>query len=477
MLRKIALNTVASSVGKIVGGFISLVILGLITRSLGLFGFGQYATGVAYLSTFQILADLGLYSLLTKEISQKPEQEKELVGQFFTLRLIVAVFFMGLASILVFLFPYSRELKLGIVFASSAFVLLSLSQLFLGIFQKYLQVYKAAFAEVLGRLVQLGFVWAFFVMGGGLFHYLGAVIAGVFVIFMVDLIFIRRLVPFKLVFKNLNWRRIVKTTYPIAISVIFTLLYFKSDTLMLSIIKTQEDVGIYNVAYKVLEILIFFPAAFFGLLLPLLSSYAKENKERFARLLSRLTELTFAVGLTAIISGILLSYSIVNLIGGSEFLPSGLPLQILFIAVGIIFWATLLGNAVVALDLQKKAMWAYIAGFVFNFIANLVFIPRFSYIGASWTTVATELLVTVYLVWVIKKEVRFNISFSVLVRLMLTAFFVAVFIFYATPSIQTPLGADKFLTVFVFGFAIFASSAYLFRLHKLLPEKLFSKSE
>ncbi|OGZ63055.1 MAG: hypothetical protein A3H51_01050 [Candidatus Spechtbacteria bacterium RIFCSPLOWO2_02_FULL_38_8] len=462
---------------KVIGGFVSLVILALITRSLGVFGFGQYATGIAYLSTFQILADLGLYSLLTKEISQKPEEEKELVGQFFTLRLIVAVFFMGLASVLVFLFPYSRELKLGIVFASSAFVLLSLSQLFMGVFQKYLQVYKAAIAELLGRAVQLGFVWFFFIVGGGLFHYLGAVIAGVFIIFTVDLVFVRGLVPFKLVFKNLNWRRIVKTTYPIAISIIFTLLYFKSDTLILSILKTQEDVGIYNVAYKVLEVLIFFPAAFFGLLLPLLSLYAKENKEKFSRLLSRLTELTFAVGLTAVVCGILLSYSIVNFIGGTDFLSSGLPLQILFIAVGIIFWATLLGNAVIALDLQKKAMWAYIAGFVFNFIANLIFIPRFSYIGASWTTVATELLVTVYLVWVIKKEQKFRVSFSVIARSALVALFVASFVFYATPSIQTPLGAGKFLAVFIGGLTIFAVFIYLFKLYKLLPKKLFTKVE
>src|SRR3989338_5707481 len=477
MLRKITLNTIASSLGKVLGGGISLVILGFITRSLGVFGFGQYATGVAYLSTFQILADLGLYSLLTKEISQKPEQEKQLVGQFFTLRLIVAVFFMALASVLVFLFPYSRELKLGIVFASSAFVMLSLTQLFFGVFQKYLQVYKAAFAEVFGRVVQLGFVWFFFVRGGGLFHYLSAVLAGVFVIFVVDLVFVRRLVPFKVTFRNLEWRRIIKTTYPIAISIIFTLLYFKSDTLLLSIIKTQEEVGTYNVAYKILEVLIFFPAAFVGLLLPILSRYAKENKEKFSHLLSSLVELIFTVTLTAVVCGVLLSYSIVNFIGGTEFLPSGLPLQILFIETGIIFLATLFGNSVVALDLQKKAMWAYVAGFIFNFVANLIFIPKYSYLGASWTTVATELLVFIYIVYIVRTKTKFSISFSVLFRAVLVATVVGGFVFYAIADIQTPLGANRFMRVFVFGVGIFIASSYLLRLHKILPSNLLSKTD
>jgi len=475
MLRKIALNTLATSAGKILGGFLALVTLGFITRSLGAFGFGQYATGVAYLSTFQILADLGLYSLLTKEISQKPEQEKELVGQFFTLRLIVAVFFMALASALVFLFPYSRELKLGIVFASSAFVMLSLTQLFLSVFQKYMQVYKAAFAEVLGRAVQLGFVWAFFIMGGGLFHYLGAIIIGVFVIFIVDLIFVRQLIPFKFVFRNLNWKRIVKTTYPIAISVIFTLLYFKADTLLLSVMKSQEEVGIYNVAYKVLEVLIFFPAAFFGLLLPLLSQYAKENREKFSRLLSRLSEVVLVIIFTTVVSGILLSYSIVNFIGGGEFLSSGFPLQILFVAIGIIFLANLFGNSVIALNLQKKAMWAYIIGFMFNFAANLIFIPRFSYVGASWTTVATELLVTIYIIWIVRREVKFSVSFSVFARALVVAGLVGGFILYLSPSVQIPLGAGKFLTIFILGSTVFVASAYLLKLHKVLPSNLFAK--
>ena len=80
-----------------------------------------------------------------------------------------------------------------------------------------------------------------------------------------------------------------------------------------------------------------------------------KNKEKFSHLLSRLVELIFTVTLTAVVCGVLLSYSIVNFIGGTEFLPSGLPLQILFIATGIIFLATLFGNSVVALDLQKKA--------------------------------------------------------------------------------------------------------------------------
>ncbi|MDX1535230.1 MAG: oligosaccharide flippase family protein, partial [Candidatus Spechtbacterales bacterium] len=246
MLKKITVNTFVSSLGRILGGVLALFSVGLITRALGTKGFGEYSTVVAYLSTFQILADLGLYSLLTKEISQNPTEEKRLVSNYFTLRLVVASVFLGVASLLVFLLPYSEVVKLGVVFTASGFLFLSLSQIFLGVFQKYIQIYKAAIAEVLGRAVQLGLVWYFFQNNSELLFFLSALVVGSFVIFIINFIFARRLVRFNLKTSLKEWKRIIKTTYPIAVSLVFTLLYFKLDTILLSIMKSQEDVGIYN---------------------------------------------------------------------------------------------------------------------------------------------------------------------------------------------------------------------------------------
>ena len=320
MFKKLTLNILAASLGRVIGGVVGLISIGFITRALGTSGFGEYSTIVAYLATFQILADLGLYSLLTKEISQNPEREKELFSQFFTLRLLVAAVFLLVGVFLVFLFPYSTEVKVGVILASSAFLFMSLTQLFMSVFQKHMQIYKAAFAEIIGRIAQLGLVWFFFSIGGGIFHYLSAIIIGAFVVFTLDLILVRKLVKFKLSASLFEWKRIIKTSYPIALSIVFTVLYFKADILILSVLRSQEDVGIYNIAYKVLEVLIFFPAAFVGLLLPLLSKYAKENKARFSQLLSRLSDVMAVVVFPVVVGGILLSSSIVYYIGGNDFL-------------------------------------------------------------------------------------------------------------------------------------------------------------
>ena len=105
LFQKITLNTLASFVGRVIGSILALVSIGLITRALGREGFGEYSTVIAYLATFQILADLGLYSLLTREISQRPGEEKNLVSLFFTLRLIAAAFFLPAIRRAIFLRP------------------------------------------------------------------------------------------------------------------------------------------------------------------------------------------------------------------------------------------------------------------------------------------------------------------------------------------------------------------------------------
>ena len=110
-------------------------------------------------------------------------------------------------------------------------------------------------------------------------------------------------------------------------------------------------------------------------------------------------------------------------------------------------------------------------------VANLIFIPKYSYLGASWTTVATELLVFIYIVYIVRTKTKFSISFSVLFRAVLVATVVGGFVFYAIADIQTPLGANRFMRVFVFGVGIFIASSYLLSLHKILPSNLLSKTD
>ncbi|MBI4120066.1 MAG: oligosaccharide flippase family protein, partial [Parcubacteria group bacterium] len=140
------MNTIRHNFGiavlsRLIVGGISLVIVGLLTRALGPAGYGQYSLILAYLFVVSALADLGLYTLLVREISKTGADEKFIASNIFTFRLVSVIGFLGLGVLISLFLPYSGEIRLGILIAGIFAVFSSLAQALTGIFQKYLKLY------------------------------------------------------------------------------------------------------------------------------------------------------------------------------------------------------------------------------------------------------------------------------------------------------------------------------------------------
>ena len=187
--RKIAYNTIIAAGARVINLALSLIIIGLITRYLGQSGFGQYATILAFLYFFSVLADLGLYSICLREISRPRADEGEIASNAFTLRLIAGLFIFALAPLISCLFPYPGQVKLGILIGAVGFWLLSNSQVLMGVFQKHLRMEKVALAEFLGRLAQLGLVLFFIRQEKSFLFIVGAMVASALVNFLLVFFF------------------------------------------------------------------------------------------------------------------------------------------------------------------------------------------------------------------------------------------------------------------------------------------------
>ena len=88
----------------------------------------------------------------------------------------------------------------------------------------------------------------------------------------------------------------------------------------------------------------------------------------------------------------------------SEFAASAGPLRILSLVIGLVFLNNLNGKVLITLDLQKKGVIVYLSGAVLNIVLNFIFIPKYSYIGASLTTLVTEVIVTVWMFGILFRE-------------------------------------------------------------------------
>ncbi|MBI2064019.1 MAG: oligosaccharide flippase family protein [Candidatus Yanofskybacteria bacterium] len=285
MLQKISYNLGIATLSRGVIGGLSLVIVGILTRFLGPEGFGQYSAIFAYLYIFTAIADLGLYTFMVREISRtsEPAEERKIASKIFTLRFLAVVSIIILADLLVFAFPYPLKIKMGVLIASLFSVGSSLVQVLVGIFQKYLRLYLVSFSDILARLVQLGSLAVLIRFETGLLWFVAVVVFSEAVHLSLIYVFSRRMIKVKPIIDLAYFRHALKTALPIAISLVLVLIYFKLDTVMLSIMKPAHDVGIYSVAYKVLEAVIFLPAIYIGLVMPLLSRFAVKSKPEFIK--------------------------------------------------------------------------------------------------------------------------------------------------------------------------------------------------
>ena len=421
LIRKIAYNTIVSTGARIIGVALSLIGIGLIARYLGQEGFGSYSLILAFLYIFNNLADLGLYSLMVREISRPGADERKIASSIFTVRLIALVFFLGVASIIVWFFPYSSQVKTGTMLAAVSFIFLSMGQVLMGIFQKYLRTDRAAIADVAGRLFQLAFIVLFVRIDFGLYGIIFSLIIGCFVNFILLFIFARKHVLFSLDLGFSRWKEVIKTALPIAVSLVLTLIYFKIDSVFLSIPAINRyspnpisDVGIYGIAYKILEGLSFFPAMLVGLIMPLLSGTAFLETEKFKKIFQKTLDVLVIFIIPLVVGLLILSLPIVVLVGGKDFSASAPVLTVLSFAIGLIFLGNLFGSAIIALNKQKTGAWIYFIGMIFNIAANLVIIPKYRYVGAAATTLATEFLVTVFMVILIYKAIHYFPKFNII---------------------------------------------------------------
>jgi O-antigen/teichoic acid export membrane protein len=435
LLAKVAYNTLSQAISKTIATVLGLVTVAIITRYLGTTGFGQYTTIMTFLSFFGILADLGLTLVTAQMISQPGVDEKKVLGNLFSLRLLTAVLFLSLATVAVLIFPYGEAVKMGVAVAAASFLFIALNQILVGLFQNRLRMDKVSIAEVVGRSVLVLGVLAVVRFDLGLFGVLIATVSSNAVNFFFHWLFSRRFSRFSLEFDFSLWRDIMRRTWPLSITIILNLIYLKGDTLILSLVKPQSDVGIYGAGYKVVDVLIILPFMFAGLALPILTAYwAKGSFGHFKRTLQKSFDLMLIVAIPLVVGTQFLAKDVMTLVAGDEFAGSGDVLRILIGAAGLIFVAAIFAHAIIAIDRQKKTIMAYFFTSVTSVIGYIILIPNYSYLGAAWMTVYSEFVVALFSIYYVWKFTKFIPGLGVGVRSLGATAIMALVLYLIPPS-------------------------------------------
>lgn len=447
MFRSTLSNTIIAFSFRVIGTIISIVYLAFLTRYLGLENFGYYSGALAYVYIFSFLADLGLYNLMVREISRPNSDENKIASNIFTLRLIALLIFLISGSLIIWFTDFNFIMKISVAISSIHFLFLGIAQPLIGIFQKHLQIFWYSFSEIFSRSFQLGFLFLVIYWNGKVIGSLIVLSLGAFFAFIIMLIGLRSLVKIRLRFDFSYFKWALQETWPMAAIVIFSSVYFKIDEVMLSFFKTPTDVGIYGAGYKVIQSLVFFPAMFVGFLMPKLSFYGIGNLNKFNNVFQYGFKLLFLMAAPIMILLYFRAENIMNLIAGKEFLISGKVLQILSLAIFMIFLNQLFSQSAIALGKQKQLAIIYFSGMIFNVVANFMLIPNFSYIGASVTTFITEGIIAVMTILYLINIINIKIDFEKLRYIVIASIVLILFLYLTNFNLALTIG----ISIIIYG--------------------------
>lgn len=422
LTKKIAYNTVIQIGGKLLGLILSIITVGILTRYLGVAGFGAYTTIIAYLQIFSILIDFGLQMTTVQAISDPREDESSLMSNILTMRLVSATIFLLLSPIIALFFPYTNEIKIGIAIASFFFFFIVSGNVLIALFQKHLLMAQVVKADFLHKLLFLILVFGVVKFDLGIFGVLIAMIFTGFLYFSLLFYFAQKITKLHFAFEKNTWIRVVKKTWPIAVTIALNLVYFKADTVILAIYRSQAEVGLYGAPYRILEVLIGLSYLFLGLLLPLMTkAYALKQYNRFVNILQNGFDVLIIAIIPMIVGTLFLGREMMVVVSGPAFAVSGDILKILIFATAAIFLAGLFGYAVVAMEKQKQMIPFYMINAILSLIGYILFIPRYSYWAAAYITIFTEVFILATAYAVVSKEIKFSPQLKVAGKALLAS--------------------------------------------------------
>jgi len=185
----------------------------------------------------------------------------------------------------------------------------------------------------------------------------------------------------------------VKTSMAIAAYYIALNVYNYIDTVMLSALRNDTEVGWYGASYKIYEGLLLLPVILATVFMPRLSRFFKENLAGFRDLLGKGLKYSVTSGLAIAVNGYFLAGFIILACFGEEYSESIASFQILLLGIPFVFGLNFLQTTMIAMDQQMFVLKVTVSGLLLNVLLNVVLIPQWGHLGAASTTAVVECLV------------------------------------------------------------------------------------
>jgi O-antigen/teichoic acid export membrane protein len=392
-IQRIAKNIGVLFGAQVIGYILAFLYTIYIARFLGADGFGILSFALSFTAIIGILADLGLSTLLVRELARDKSLTKKYIGNITLMKLILAVFTFGMMVLTINLLNYPQQIIQVVYFIGLSVILSSFAQMFYSVFQAYEKMEYQSVGNILNNLlifagIFLGIALGFNVIEFSIIYLISSLIVTIYSL----IICLWKFVPPTIKLEPSFWKIIIVPAIPLSLVALSSTIYFRIDSVLLSFIQGEAAVGWYNAAYKLIELLLFVPSVYTVAIFPVLSNYYSSSKKNLEFIYTKSYKYLFIVGIPIATTITVLAPEIILLLYQSGYTESILTLQILIWAIPLMFLSYTNAWIFISINKQNLLLKLTFVMMVANIILNLILIPQYSYLGAALATVITTLL-------------------------------------------------------------------------------------
>jgi len=416
---RIGANVVALIVARVAGLAFTLVQSSLIFRALGVEGTGQFGFAQGFASLFSVFAILGLHRLLIRDISREPAIAWTYVWSALVvvagLSAVVLVALTGLAALLgeapfVVMAVGAAGLSVVALWAiQQPFESMLIAHERMGVLSL---VHIAQAALKLGAIVVLmiyvrqeGTPLAEWGYGAALCH--GVIALGNLAAFALCVAAAVRVA---------GWRRPhfdfafivprMRECFPYTLSMIFSLLYFKSDMTLLQLLEGDLATGVYTPAQRVMEPAFMIAGLWGTAIFPALCRVSHTSVEEYGRLKATSARLAL-IGAFPMGAGLaLLAEPIVGILTGDTvaYADTVVLLQWLAAIIPLFYLNTVGQEFLYSAHRNWFVTWAYAAAAAVAVTGNLLLIPVLGVMAVAWVALAANGVISALFVYGLHRE-------------------------------------------------------------------------
>lgn len=463
-VKKIAKNTAVLFLAQVLGLGLGFFYMIYMARHLGAVGFGILSFALAFTTIFAIFADFGLQPLTVREVARNKTLAPKYLSNLSAMKLILSAATFGLIAVTINLLGYPQKTINVVYLVALSVVLNSFTTMLYSIFQAHERMEYQSLGHILnGTLMLAGVIFVIKsdmgVVGFASLYVLAGITCLAYSIAVLKTKFPDLFSEWssrKLEVDRGFWKATTKEAMPFAMATFFMLIFYWIDSVMLSLMKGDAVVGWYNVAYRMVLVLLFIPHTFIAALYPVMATFHKTSENSLRSSHEKSFKYLTIIGMPIAVGTTLLARRIILLIFGAEYTNSILPLQILVWSALFIFMSITFGNLFNCLN--RQAIVTKITGIcvVANVVLNIILIPRYSLVGASIATVLTEFVaLSLCFVWgfrigyTVPERKLASILTRVLLSSTLMAFYVLVFRELPLLALLPSAAVVYFLTLYI----------------------------